>query len=189
MKRLNIFDEQLDTRKTGDEIMFEGAFDDLVSILRKPQKMKASTDAVGEILAHIGIRVPEVPESLTDMETRIEYMMRPSGCMRRRVELKGEWWKDSVDPFLGCTEDGEPVALLPGKMGGYTYRDKDGKKVKINKKTSANISEDAFCFYTPFALKKLRLADLALFMVKNARLSDFVYVMVISLVVSLLGLT
>ena len=190
MTELNIFDEQLEMRKSGDEIMFEGAFDDLMSILYKNPKMKETdvTDAVCEILAHLGLNVPEVPETVVDAEARIEYMLRPSGTMRRRVELKGEWWKDSVDPFFGCTPDGEPAALLPGKTGGYTYRGKDGKKVKINKETAKNFGEEAFCFYKPFALKKLRLVDLVLFMVKNLRVSDLVYVLLISLIVSLLGL-
>ncbi|MCL2003097.1 MAG: NHLP bacteriocin export ABC transporter permease/ATPase subunit [Oscillospiraceae bacterium] len=190
MKELNIFDEQLETRKTGDEMMFENAFDDLMSILYKNPKTKESdvTDAVSAILKHLGLKVVETPEAVAGAEARIEYMLRPSGAMRRRVELKGEWWKASVDPFFGCTADGEPVALLPGKTGGYIYRDKDGRKVKINKETAKGIAEDAFLFYKPFALKKLRLADLALFMAKNLRVSDFVYVMVISLIVSLLGL-
>ncbi|MDR2589816.1 MAG: NHLP bacteriocin export ABC transporter permease/ATPase subunit [Oscillospiraceae bacterium] len=190
MKEINIFDEQLETRKTGDEIMFEGAFDDLLSILIKKHGIneKEITDAVSEILLHLKVKIPKTPDNLTDSEARIEYMLRPSGTMRRRVELKGEWWKDSVDPFFGCTVNGEPVALLPRKTGGYVYRDKNGVNVKINKKTAKNIVEDAFCFYKPFALKKLRLIDLALFMAKNVRIPDFVYVMIISLIVSLLGL-
>ncbi|MDR2600805.1 MAG: ATP-binding cassette domain-containing protein [Oscillospiraceae bacterium] len=190
MKKINIFDEQLETRKTGDEIMFEGAFDDLLSILIKKHgvKEKEVTDAVHEILLHLKVKVPEIPDNLPDAEMRIEYMLRPSGTMRRRVELKDEWWKDSVDPFFGCTVNGEPVALLPRKTGGYVYRDKNGINVKINKKTTKNIVEDAFCFYKPFALKKLRLIDLALFMAKNVRIPDFIYVMIISLIVSLLGL-
>ncbi|MDR2570377.1 MAG: ATP-binding cassette domain-containing protein, partial [Oscillospiraceae bacterium] len=171
--------------------MFEGAFDDLVSILLKNHGKKETkiNDAVCEIFSHLKLKIPEVPETLIDAESRIEYMLRPSGAMRRRIELKGEWWKDSVDPFFGCTVEGEPVALLPSKASGYIYKDKNGNKIKINKKTAKNISEDAFCFYKPFALKKLRLVDLAIFMVKNLRIPDFVYVMIISLAVSLLGLT
>ena len=190
MIEINIFDEQLKDRKTGDEIMFEGAFDDLMSILGKSSKADINniTDAICEVLSHLRVKIPEVPENITDMEARIEYMLRPSGCMRRRVELKGEWWKDSVDPFLGCTQDGDMIALLPAKLGGYTYKTKEGKRIKINRKTAKNVSEDAFCFYAPFALKKLRLVDLAWFMVKNARAKDFIYVFIISLVVSLLGL-
>ena len=190
MKEINIFDDQLNTRKTGDEIMFEGAFDDLISILHVKSGINEAvmTDAVCEILTHLRLKIPDVPKDMTDPETRIEYMLRPSGAMRRRVELKGEWWKDSVDPFFGCTADGDPVAILPGKLGGYFFRDKDGKTIKINRETAKNIEEDAFCFYKPFALKKLRLADLTLFMAKNVRISDVVYVMMISLIVSLLGL-
>jgi hypothetical protein len=133
MQEINIFEDQLHTRKTADEIMFEGAFDDLVSILYKNAGMKDAdiSDAVHEILVSLGLKIPDdVPENVTDAEARIEYMLRPSGCMRRRVELKGEWWKDSSDPFFGCTADGEPVALLPGKTGGYAYRGKDGKKYR-----------------------------------------------------------
>ncbi|MCL2820359.1 MAG: ATP-binding cassette domain-containing protein [Oscillospiraceae bacterium] len=191
MKEINIFDDQLDIRKTGDDMMFEGAFDDLLSILQLRPDMKQAdiSDAVVEILTHLRLKIPEVPPELTDPEARIEYMLRPSGAMRRRVELKGQWWKDSVDPFFGCTIDGDPVAILPSKSGGYTYRDKDGKKIKVNKETAKNIGEDAFCFYKPFALKKLRLIDFALFMIKNVRIPDFVYVLIISLIVALLGLT
>ena len=190
MQEINIFDEQLNTRKSGDDMMFETAFSDLLSIIYKqPHVQEADIgDAVGEILFHLGLRVPEVPDTIRDPEARIEYMIRPTGVMRRRIELKGEWWKDSVDPFFGCTAEGEPIALLPGKVGGYYYHDKEGKKVKISKKNAKDIGEDAFCFYKPFALKKLRLVDLALFMLKNLRITDFVYVMLISLLVSLLGL-
>jgi len=191
MKELNIFDEQLSTRKTGDDIMFEGAFDDLASILRLRPEMKESdiSDAVVEILSYLKLKIPEVPDSLKDTESRLEYMLRPSGAMRRRVELKEKWWKDSVDPFFGCTVDGDPIALLPNKFGKYTYHDKNGKKITVDEKTAKDIDEDAFCFYKPFALKKLRLVDLTLFMAKNVRIPDLVYVMSISLIVSLLGLT
>ena len=190
MKQINIFDEQLKDRRTGDEIMFEGAFDDLMSILNKRYQVSTEdvNDAVSEILRYLKVKIPEAPDFITDPEKRIEYMLRPSGSMRRRVELKGEWWKDSVDPFLACTKDGEMVALLPGRLGGYFYRDRNGGKIKITKKTAKGITEDAFCFYAPFALKKLKLADLALFMIRNARAQDFIFVLVISLIVSLLGL-
>ena len=190
MEEFNIFDQQINTRRTGDEIMFEGAFDDLISILGKnPGAKKQKTDdAVLEILSYLGIKTDSVPETVSGAEVRIEYMLRPAGVMRRRVELKDEWYKDSVDPFFGCTKDGEPVALLPGRAGGYIYRGKDGRRIKIDRETAKNIGEDAFCFYKPFAQKKLRLADLAMFMLKNLRVSDFIYVMAISLTVSLLGL-
>jgi len=190
MTPINIFEEQLKDRRTADEIMFEGAFDDLMSILNKKYRIDIEnlSDAICEILTHLKVKIPEPPEHLDDPEKRIEYMLRPSGSMRRRVELKSEWWKDSVDPFLALTQNGEMVALIPGKLGGYSYRNSNGNKIKINKKTAPEISEDAFCFYAPFALKKLKLADLMLFMIKNARMQDFIYVLVISLIVSLLGL-
>jgi len=190
MPELNIFDLQLEERRSGDEMMMEGAFDDLLSIVRKNPRTKPEDvyDAVRVVLSWLKVKAPEAPDDMTDMDMRIEYMLRPSGCARRRVELKGDWWKDAIDPFLAFTTDGEPVALLPGKFGGYSYRDKSGKNVRINKKSAGNIAEDAYCFYSQFALKKLRLVDLGLFMVKNIRISDAIYVLIISSIVSLLGL-
>lgn len=190
MTELNLFDEQLNIRKTGDDIMFENAFDDLLSILHKhPGKTTERVfDAVGDILRFLGVEGPATSGELTDIDERIEYMLRPSGSARRRVELKGKWWKDAVDPFLAFTTDGDPVAILPGKMGGFSYRGDDGKKIKINSKTAKGIAEDAYCFYSPFALKKLRLTDLVAFILKSLRLSDVVYTMIISLIVAVLGM-
>jgi len=190
MPELSIFDLQLEERKASDNLMLEGAFDDLLSIVRKNPKTRSEDilDAVRVVLSWLKVEAPEAPDTMTDMDARIEYMLRPSGCARRRVELTGDWWKNAVDPFLAFTTEGEPVALLPGKVGGYSYRGKDGKRVKINKRSVKNIAENAYCFYSQFALKKLRLIDLTLFMVKNIRLSDALYVIAISLLVSLLGL-
>ena len=194
MEELNIFDEQIQKRKSADESAFEGAFGDLVSILDKNlgEKIKKRSssvqDAMGEILFCLGLKTPLVPEGLKDAGSRMEYMLSPSGCMRRRVELKGRWWKNASDPFLGFTAEGEPVALLLGKTGKYTYRDKDRKIIRINGKTAHNIKKDAFCFYRPLPLRKLRLTDLGSFMIHSARIKDVVYILIVSLIVSLLGL-
>ena len=32
--------------------------------------------------------MPEVPDNISDLDSQLEYMLRPSQTMRRRVELK-----------------------------------------------------------------------------------------------------
>ncbi|MGI6711866.1 MAG: NHLP bacteriocin export ABC transporter permease/ATPase subunit [Bacillota bacterium] len=192
----NIFNDQLNTRREIDQQMFEGALDDLVSILGIGVKAKGVIEkdqyargAMEEILLSLGAKIPEVPESITDIQAQLEYMLRPSGVMRRRVELVGIWWKDAVGAFLGSTVDGDVIALLPGKFSGYRYQDpKTGKIIKINQKTAKMINSDAFCFYRPLPAKKLNLLDLGRFMLKSINEADIVFVLGASLLVSLLGM-
>jgi NHLM bacteriocin system ABC transporter ATP-binding protein len=192
----NIFNDQLNTRREIDRQMFEGAFNDLVSILGMDVKAKevkekeqAARGAIEEILSSLGAKIPEVPESITDMHAQLEYMLRPSGVMRRRVELVGTWWKDAVGALLGSTVDGDVIAILPGKLSGYQYQNsKTGKVIKINKKTAKMINFDAFCFYRPLPAKKLNLFDLGRFMLSSISHADVVFVLVASLLVSLFGM-
>lgn len=192
----NIFNDQLNNRRENDRQVFEGAFVDLVSILgmgvkteEVKEKEKAARGAIEEILASFDAKIPEVPESITDMPAQLEYMLRPSGVMRRRVELVGTWWKDAVGALLGSTVDGDVIAILPSRFAGYQYKDpKTGIVIKINKMTAKMISSDAFYFYRPLPAKKLNLLDLGRFMLKSISQADVVFVLGASLLVSLLGM-
>jgi NHLM bacteriocin system ABC transporter ATP-binding protein len=192
----NVFNDQLNIRRETDQQMFEGAFDDLVSILGlslKTEVTKESKEAVRraieEILRSLGAIIPEVPDSITDLHTQLEYMLRPSGIMRRRVELVGAWWKDAVGVLLGSTIDQDVIVLCPSKFSGYCYKDpKTGKVIKINKKTAKGINTDAYYFYRPLPLRKLNLLDLGRYMLTCISKADIVFVLAVSLLVSLLGM-
>ena len=188
----NVFDDQINTRREHDTAMLEEAFASLTSIFDQgPGKLATSKEvkgAIAEILSLLGAQVADVPENVTDLDAQLNYMLRPSGVMRRRVELVGDWWKDATGPFLGSTKSGELVVIKQGKFSGYEYHAASGKPVKVNLKTSLNINVDAFCFYRPLPAKKLTLMDLGLFMMKIINLSDVVFVLGISLLASLMGM-
>lgn len=192
----NIFNDQLNTRQENDRQLFEGAFDDLVSILdtgvkaeKAKEKEQATRGAIEEILVFLGAKIPELPDSITDMQAQMEYMLRPSGVMRRRVELVGAWWKDAVGALLGSTVGGDVIALLPARFAGYQYQEpKTGKVIKINKKTAKMINSDAFYFYRPLPAKKMNLLDLGRFMLNSISQADVVFMLGASLFVSLLGM-
>lgn len=187
---LDFFESQVDKRRRSDQEMYEDAFSDLVSVLGidTPKTVKRTRGAISEILAYLGHESPEVPENITDMNAQLEYMLRPSGTMKRRVELFGEWWKDSSGCFLGSTKDGEVIALIPGKWFGYEYRDSQGKTIKINKETAKNINPDAFCFYKSLPMKKLKIKDLIIFMINGIPKIDIAYVIMAALAVQVLGM-
>lgn len=189
----NIFDDQINRRRENDDAMFQEAFLDLASIFDSKDvnknSQKEARGAIAEILKLLGVdHIPQVPDSVTDMNSQLNYMMRPSGVMRRRVELVGNWWERSTGCYLGSTLASELVVIKQSRFSGYEYKSKNGNVIKINKKTAKSISQDAFCFYRPLPAKKLSIEDLGLFMLKTITVSDVIFVLTISLLVALMGM-
>ena len=125
------FDEQIRQRIEHDESAFENAFDDLASVVMGDKLARKLSDervqaksAIDEILRYYRVKPLELPDNISDINDQLEYLMRPSGIMRRVVKLEGEWYRDAVGAMLGTRSDtGKPVALLPGRMAGYSFLD------------------------------------------------------------------
>ena len=83
---------------------------------------------------------------------------------------------------------GDIVAIVPGKWSGYEYVDHDGKKIKINEKTSKEINVDAFCFYVTFPLESLKIKDLVSFMLATFSKMDVLFIVLISLLFQLVSM-
>ena len=150
---------------------------------------QAATDAIGEILKCYHIRPREVPDSITDMNDTLEFLLRPHGIMRRNVELEKGWYKDASGPMIGTLkEDGSIVALIPTGMTHYSYFDvKSGKRVMLNSKTEKLIDKEAIAFYKPFPSKKIGIAGLLRYIVENIRPSDIAMIVIATVAVTLIG--
>ena len=163
-----INDDRFLSKRIKDNRLYEEAFDDLLSVLgissSNGEKVKG---AVSRILKYMGEPIPEVPEEVISITEQIEYILRPSGTMKRKIELVGKWWKDCYGCILASNKKGEVFSIFPSKFGGYFYFDKNEKKIKINEKTSSNFEVDAFCFYKSFPLKSIKIKDLIKFMIQN----------------------
>jgi NHLM bacteriocin system ABC transporter ATP-binding protein len=191
------FDEQIKQRIRADDEAFSDAFASMASVVMgrgiaaalndDRQKTK---DAVDEILKYYHIKSAELPDEINDMNEQLEYLMRPSGIMRRTVNLEGEWYKDAIGAFLGTrSDDGSVVALIPQGASGYAFLDKaSGKKIKVTKKTAEILNVGAICFYLPLPLKKLRIPDLLLFIAQTLSISDYAMVAAATLAVTLIGM-
>ena len=164
----NWFEEQIKERKLNDEEILRDAFDEMAgSVLGKGAKSfmsaeKEAENAIDEILAFYHIPHGKVPSNIEIVEDKLEYLMHPKGYMRRRVYLKDKWYEDAYGAFLGTTvDDGNVVALIPAKSGGYEYYDhNEGKHIRVNAKTAKNISLEAYTFYKPFPNRALKIIDL-----------------------------
>ena len=95
-------------------------------------------DAVDEVLKYFRFKPVELPDEITDPNEQLDYIMRRHGIMKRDVELTKGWYKDAFGPMLAFTkEDKLPVALLPGKIRGYTYTDpKTGESLQDERQES-----------------------------------------------------
>ena len=190
------FDEQIKDRMRADNEVFEDSFIRAAGVImgRKlsaamNDQRQAATDAIGEILKCYHIKPREVPDSITDMNDTLEFLLRPHGIMRRNVTLEKGWYKDASGPMIGTLkEDGSIVALIPTGMTHYSYFDvKSGKRITLNNKTEKLIDKEAIAFYKPFPSKKIGIAGLLQYIVENITAADITMVVIATIAVTLIG--
>ncbi|MBQ3268329.1 MAG: NHLP bacteriocin export ABC transporter permease/ATPase subunit [Clostridia bacterium] len=191
------FDEQIKARKQADLDTFEDSFQAIAGAVmgRRMSRAlnddrKATTDAIGDILRYYRVKPQEVPDSLTDMNEVLEYLMRPYGIMRRSVRLEKGWYKDAVGAMLGRRkDDGSVVALLPSGLTGYRYFDRrTGKSVRVNARNAGQFEDEAFAFYKPFPLKKMGIGGLLRYICEQVSPSDLVMLALAMAAVTAIGM-
>lgn len=191
------FDEQIRDRRQYDDEAFSEAFANMASAVMGRRISAAVSDdrraaktAIGDILKYCGVKSREVPDSITDVNEQLEYILRPYGIMRRTVRLEDGWYRDAIGIMLGSfRESGKAVALIPGGLSGYTYYDPEtGRRKGIGRKEQHLFGEEAVVFYKPFPLKKLSLSALTGYIVRTLSASDYIIIALATLALSLLGM-
>ncbi len=119
-------------------------------------------EALDEILKFHHLRLVDIPEGVNGVEEELEYALRPHGIMRRRITLQKGWQHNAYGPILAFKKDSnEAVALLPRELIGYYYVDRlTGEKISIRSSNSDDFLPEAYCFYKPFPLRPLKVADI-----------------------------
>ena len=136
------FDEQIRERKQYDDEAFSEAFANMASAVMGKRisaavsdDRRAAKDAIDDILKHYHIKSREIPDSISDVNEQLEYLLRPYGSMRRTVRLEVGWYRDAIGAMLGFFRgSGKAVALIPGGLSGYTYFDPEtGRRKRIDR--------------------------------------------------------
>lgn len=189
------FDEQIRLRKQHDEEVFSDAFIGIAdAVLGTKAAGKDSRliarNAIGEILKYYHVPDRDVPDNISDLDEQLEYLLRPSGIMRRSIQLEKGWYKDAFGAMLAVKkDDGSVVALIPDRASGYSYLDiSSGKRVRIGRANEGMFEREALAFYRPFPLKSLHAADLVRYMVQSLSISDFVMLGLAAAAVAVAGL-
>ena len=191
------FSEQIKHRRDADNAVFEDSFLNMAGAVIGTRMSEAlnddrqkAADAIGEILKYYHVKPQEVPDTITDMNEVLEYLLRPSGIMRRNVNLDQGWYHDAVGPMLGTrTDNGSLVALLPTGLRGYSFADlKTGRRVRLTKRTEKLIERRAIAFYKPFPLRKMGMGSLLKYILEQIAPADVVLIIVSMLVCTLVGM-
>ena len=191
------FDEQIRDRRQYDDEAFSEAFANMASAVMGRRISAAVSDdrraaktAIDDILKYCGVKSREVPDSITDVNEQLEYLLRPYGIMRRTVRLEDGWYRDAIGVMLGSfRESRKAVALIPGGLSGYTYYDPEtGRRKRIGRKEQHLFGEEAVVFYKPFPLKKLSLSALTGYIVRTLSASDYIMIALATLELSMLGM-
>ena len=150
---------------------------------------RRTASAIGDILGYYRVKPMEVPESLERLDEQLEFLLRPSGIMRRGVKLTGAWYRDGVGPLLGRTRAGEAVAILPQGLQGYAYYDyAAGKTVKVTAQNAGELEGGAICFYKPLPLRSIGIRDLLVYIAGTLSAADLALVVLSALAAALMGL-
>ncbi len=193
---MGLYDSQMRQRVKNDEESLTYAFVKLsgvvmggVPAIDLAESEKTRT-AIEEILKYYKLKAGELPESLTKLNDQLDFLLRPSGIMRRPVKLTAGWYKNAVGAHLGTLKgSGDVIALIPRKLSGYDYFDfRTGQRVKVNKAVAANIEEDAYCFYSPLPQREITVKDFLRYLLGTLDARDFVMMGVLSLAVTLVGM-
>ena len=191
------FDEQIRQRKLSDQEILEDSIFRMASVVLGKRRADhlydegiAAREAIDEILKYYRCKSVEIPESIGDLDEQLEYCLRPHGLMRRNIVLEENWFRDGYGPVLAFRKsDGAAVALLPGSVSGYSFRDPDtGAKRKVDSAAAAEFDRNAICFYRPLPLRELKIWDLILFLKDTLSASDQLWIVALSFAATVLGM-
>ena len=172
------FTEQIRQRTENDQNVLEDSFFRMASVVmdkwdanRLEDERLIAKEAIDDILKFYHQKPVEIPDTIRDVNDQLEYVLRPTG-------------------LLGyLKEAGTAVALLPGTIYGYYFKDPaTGKRTRITRKTARLFSREALCFYQPLPMKKLGIPDLLKYMKNSITYGDLVVIVLATLAVQLVGM-
>ena len=173
-----------------DDAQLEAAYRDLAATVTGKTADGFRTDgqqaasALGEILAFY-----RQPTEIPDVADPVAWAADTLNIASRTVVLEDGWYQDAIGPYLGKTLDGRTVAILP-KRNHYEYFDAaQGRRIRVNRQTAANLQEEALYFYIPLPAGKLTLRDLYRYMLKALTPWDYVQLIGATALASVLAMT
>ena len=169
------FDEQIEDRKKNEREQLADSFDQLefaVTGRRSSGIFREGADISGALEAirkYFGIKDKEIPAKLKDLDSQLDFLLTSSDIMYREVVLEPGWHKDAMGVMItSLKESGAVIAVLRNAAGRFVYRDPGtGRIIRVTAAEEKKIGDEAYCFYRPLPLRKLKLKDLFRYMAET----------------------
>ncbi len=190
------FDEQIEYRKKQERRLLSDSFEKLHLTVTGHKSGKSFAegtdvdDALEVLLKYFGIRVQEIPGRLKTLDEKLDYLLSASDIMYRKVLLEEGWHRDAMGAMITTIrENGAVITVFHNSAGVYTYRDPaTGKYVRVTASEEKKLGDEAYCFYRPLPLRKIRIKDLFQYMLESLRGWDIVSFFLSALVITLTGM-
>jgi ATP-binding cassette subfamily C protein len=166
--------QRLDARAAHDRAGVAGALGALAAVLDETAAPAALTArdpllAVCRLVgAALGADIHEPPPATMTGQARhdpVDDITRASHLRKRRVALRGSWWRQDNGPLVAfLTEDKRPVALLPTSPASYELHDVvAGTRTPVTSQQAARLEPFAYRLYRTLPSRLLRGGDLLRF--------------------------
>lgn len=190
------FEKQIEKRIREDNGSFSTAVSQIANAVHGGKQdhlsegPKADDNAIAQVLRFFHLKLPELPDDVSDFQGRLELAMHSHGIMQREVRLTPKWYRDCFGVMIGFRkDDGSPVALLPGAYSGYRYYDREkGRTVRLDSRNQNLFQENAIVFYRPLPMKKLNVSELVKYIAGLLHPADYFSVFVLCLCGTLISM-
>lgn len=191
------FDEQIEYRKKRERELLNDSFQNIAKSVTGHKigdgyydKGADVRDAISQLLKYFNVKEKEVPEKIQGLEDRLDYLLSSTGILYREIRLEKGWQKNAMGALITTLkEDGTVITVLPALSGGFVYVDPHtGRKIRINHTEAEKIGEEAFCFYRPFPMRKLKRRDLWKYMAECITTWDLVSFGLSAAAITLVGM-
>ena len=147
-------------------------------------------DALEVLLKYFGLRVPEIPAKVKTLEQKLDYLLSSSDIMYRKVMLEEGWHKNAMGAMITTIkESGAVITVFHNSAGVYTYKDPaTGRYVRVTLQEEKMLGEEAYCFYRPLPLRKIKVKDLFQYMLESLRMWDIASFFLAALSITLTGM-
>ena len=188
-----IFKEQIEKRREQEQKTLRESFENLADALGVGKKFvpraQGDDDAYRTVLNEMGVPDAELNPLEGDLQEQFEAILRRNNIMYRQITLDKHWWKDSTGIILTHLKSGELIALQPGIWSGYYFKHPaSGKKIWLNAEVHKQLSSQAYFFYPALPSRPLGYKDLLQLASRSLAVSDWIYILVACLIVSLFGM-
>jgi len=193
---MGIYDEQIKTRIRSDADDVNDSFLQLASVItgERPKftltVTEHSKNAIADIMSYFGIKAPEVPDHLTDINDQLDFMLTPVGVMWRVAHLTTDWHTRAIGAKIATLKDtGEVVALIPRALYGYSYYDTQTARYQtVTRKISQRFAEPAISLFPPLPLRPITAKDFLVFFIQSLSIGDLTMLAAFTLCATLIGL-